>query len=60
MRRLGMIGLSVGGLFIDRFGLFRANLSEQWLVKEDLREANLGLANLRGSHLNFTNLIGPT
>jgi uncharacterized protein YjbI with pentapeptide repeats len=38
------------------FDLFRANLSGQWLVKEDLRKANLGFANLRDAYLIDANL----
>jgi hypothetical protein len=40
------------------FDLFRANLSGQWLVGEDLRKANLGRANLRDATLNGVNLSG--
>jgi hypothetical protein len=38
------------------FGLFRANLSGQWLFREDLRKADLGFANLREAHLSGANL----
>jgi uncharacterized protein YjbI with pentapeptide repeats len=38
------------------FDLFRANLSGQLLVGEDLREADLELANLRGADLRLANL----
>jgi len=50
------------------FDLYHANLSGQWLVRNDLRNANLSLANLsgadlfnaslRGADLNNANLIG--
>jgi hypothetical protein len=38
------------------FALFRANLSGQWLVEEDLRGANLSFANLTGANLLGANL----
>jgi hypothetical protein len=38
------------------FDLFRANLSNQWLLSDDLRGANLGDANLTGATLARTNL----
>jgi len=38
------------------FDLFRANLSDQWLVGEDFRKANLELANLRSANLDNGNL----
>jgi uncharacterized protein YjbI with pentapeptide repeats len=49
---------NVGGYGLARrpFALFRANLSGQWLVGEDLRDANLGLANLKGAALNNADL----
>jgi uncharacterized protein YjbI with pentapeptide repeats len=40
------------------FNLWRANLSGQWLVNEDLWKANLVLANLSGATLNGANLSG--
>jgi uncharacterized protein YjbI with pentapeptide repeats len=40
------------------FDLFRANLSDQWLLGEDLRQANLRYATLRGANLNFADLSG--
>ena len=40
------------------FALFRANLSGQWLGKEDLRGADLARANLTGAHLSRANLTG--
>jgi uncharacterized protein YjbI with pentapeptide repeats len=52
------------------FDLFRANLSDQWLVFSDLRGANLGHANLArvvlfdanltGAHLYSADLTGAT
>jgi uncharacterized protein YjbI with pentapeptide repeats len=59
-------GLMFGGV---RFGfeplrrpldLYHANLSGQWLVRDDLREANLSSANLRDAHLNGADLSGAT
>jgi Pentapeptide repeats (8 copies) len=38
------------------FNLFRANLSGQWLVLQDLRKANLQFADLRGAYLFIANL----
>ncbi len=38
--------------------LFHANLSGQWLVREDLRGANLRHANLSGADLDDANLTG--
>jgi Pentapeptide repeats (8 copies) len=38
------------------FALFRANLSGQWLFREDLRKVDLGFANLREAHLQGANL----
>jgi uncharacterized protein YjbI with pentapeptide repeats len=38
------------------FNLFRANLSDQWLVGENLREANLAYANLSRANLSRANL----
>jgi hypothetical protein len=46
------------GLAHRPFNLFRANLSGQWLVREDLRGAYLGAANLSGANLNGANLSG--
>ncbi|WP_456679243.1 MULTISPECIES: pentapeptide repeat-containing protein [unclassified Bradyrhizobium] len=46
------------GLAHRPFNLFRANLSGQWLAREDLRGANLSYANLRGAHLAFAKLRG--
>jgi len=43
-----------------QFDLFRANLSGQWLVLEDLREANLRLADLRDAVLFSANSSGAT
>jgi hypothetical protein len=40
------------------FNLFRANLSGQWLVGEDLRKADLRGANLSGAYLGAANLRG--
>jgi hypothetical protein len=40
------------------FNLFRANLSGQWLVEEDLRDADLRSANLRDATLLNANLSG--
>jgi hypothetical protein len=37
------------------FNLFRANLSGQWLIKEDLRKAYLDYANLSGANLFVAN-----
>src|SRR5262245_40295193 len=41
-----------------RFDLFRANLSGQYLVREDLRKAVLELANLRDADLSVADLSG--
>jgi uncharacterized protein YjbI with pentapeptide repeats len=38
------------------FDLFRANLSGQWLVGENLRKTNLGSANLHDAILKFADL----
>ena len=43
-----------------QFDLFRANLSGQWLVLEDLHEANLRLADLRDAVLFSANSSGAT
>jgi len=40
------------------FNLFRANLSDQWLVRVDLSGANLGSANLSGANLSSADLSG--
>jgi len=40
------------------FNLFRGNLSGQYLAGDDLREANLVLANLSGAYLGWANLSG--
>ena len=40
------------------FDLYRTNLSDQWLVGEDLRNANLINANLRGADLRGADLRG--
>jgi hypothetical protein len=40
------------------FDLFRANLAGQWLVGQDLRDANLSIANLRDAFLSNANLSG--
>jgi hypothetical protein len=40
------------------FDLFHANLSGQWLLRDDLRNANLGSANLSGANLSGANLGG--
>ena len=42
------------------FDLFRADLSGQVLMAENLRGANLGFANLRGAYLNGANLSGAS
>ena len=34
------------------FALFRSNLSGQWILKEDVREARLRFANLTGARLS--------
>jgi hypothetical protein len=62
-------GVMLGGIWFGfeplhrRFDLFRANLSGQWLRKEDLREANLQVADLSfaqlaGANLRGANLVG--
>jgi uncharacterized protein YjbI with pentapeptide repeats len=40
------------------FDLFRANLSGQWLVQDDLSGADLGSANLGGADLSLAKLSG--
>jgi hypothetical protein len=40
------------------FNLFRANLSGQWLDKQDLRKSDLKIANLRDANLYDANLSG--
>jgi hypothetical protein len=40
------------------FSLFRANLSDHWLVREDLRGADLRFAKLTGADLTGANLSG--
>jgi hypothetical protein len=50
-------GVMLGcGLPQRPFNLFRANLSGQWLVEQDLRKADLGVANLRDAYLGNANL----
>jgi uncharacterized protein YjbI with pentapeptide repeats len=41
-----------------QFDLYHANLSGQWLVGDDLRNANLRGANLSGAYLSRANLSG--
>src|SRR5262249_30344278 len=54
----------VGGILLPLglphrpFNLFRANLSGQWLVRLDLRGADLGRANLREATLLGSDLSG--
>ena len=40
------------------FALFRANLSGQWLVREDFRGADLRFADLSGANLTGADLSG--
>src|SRR4051812_6309852 len=53
-----------GGLMISfgplhrPFDLFRANLSDQWLWGEHLKDANLASSNLKGVNLAYANLSG--
>lgn len=54
-----VLAMIVGSGPVHRpFNLFRANLSGQWLVGEDLRGAHLTGANLRDAYLNRANLTG--
>jgi hypothetical protein len=48
------VGFRLFGLELPRrpFDLFRANLSGQWLLGEDLRKANLSLATLSNANLS--------
>jgi hypothetical protein len=46
------------GLILRPFNLFRAELSNQWLVASDLRGAILARANLAGAELTGANLAG--
>jgi uncharacterized protein YjbI with pentapeptide repeats len=52
------VGFRLFGLELPRrpFDLFRANLSGQWLLGEDLRKANLSLATLSNANLSRANL----
>ncbi|KYK50421.1 hypothetical protein A1D31_20145 [Bradyrhizobium liaoningense] len=54
-----MFAMIVGSGPVRRpFDLFRANLSGQWLVEEDLSGADLRFANLTGAYLGRANLEG--
>ena len=67
-RSKGLLSLSVAiiaGAVMFGFGplhrpfdLYRANLSGQWFVNENLRKAMLMFANLSGANLIFANLSG--
>jgi uncharacterized protein YjbI with pentapeptide repeats len=54
------VGFPLFGLELPRrpFDLYHANLSGQWLARDDLRNADLRYANLRDAHLPYANLSG--
>src|SRR5258707_868626 len=55
-----VVAAMIVGSWAERrpFALFRSNLSGQWILKEDVREARLGFANLTGADLSGANLSG--